>query len=156
MRELALTLLFTLLATGIAAAQELHIPKTMLGRDCLFGSRLVKVNRESGKAFSDGQMKEQPLLVSFDIENDTLLIIRQKGYTDAQGVSLKTRVAKENLFELKVFSAEGDTLSVDATSLLRTYPLAVTVITPKELKGDATGSKPVSYTHLTLPTICSV
>ncbi len=141
MRELALTLLFTLLATGIAAAQELHIPKTMLGRDCLFGSRLVKVNRESGKAFSDGQMKEQPLLVSFDIENDTLLIIRQKGYTDAQGVSLKTRVAKENLFELKVFSAEGDTLSVDATSLLRTYPLAVTVITPKELKGDATGSK---------------
>ncbi|MDD5950691.1 MAG: zinc-dependent metalloprotease [Bacteroidales bacterium] len=141
MRKLALTLLYTLLATGIAAAQELHIPKTMLGRDCLFGSRLVKVNRESGKAFSNGQMKEQPLLVSFGIENDTLLIIRQKGYTDAQGVSWKTRVANEKLFELGILSDEGDALRVDATSLLRTYPLAVTVITPKELKGDATCSE---------------
>ena len=113
------------------------IPADMLDADCLFGSRLVKVDRPSGKAYSDGQMKEQPVLVRFSMEGNECIAMTRIGYTDNEGTSWKTRGRDLAAERFPIIGIDEDSYTVDMTGYLSSYPLPVSVITPKDLRGSA-------------------
>lgn len=132
----AILLISCVLALGTERI-TVDIPADMLDADCLFGSRLVKVDRPSGKAYSDGQMKEQPVLVRFSREGNECIAMTRIGYTDKEGTSWKTRGRDLAAERFPIIGNNEDSYTVDMTGYLSSYPLPVSVITPKDLRGSA-------------------
>lgn len=132
----AILLITTALAFG-AERIRMDIPADMLDTDCLFGSRLVRVSKPSSKAYSDGQMKEQPVLVRLRNEGNEYITMTQIGHTDSEGTSWKTRNDTFATERFRIISINDGSYTVDMTEYLSSYPLLVSVITPKDLKGNA-------------------
>lgn len=139
MRKIVTIILTVLIAVSAFGADRIRIeiPKDMLNSDLIFGSRLIRVNRPSGKAYSDGQLMATPVMVRLSNEGNEYITMTRIGYTDSEDTSWKTR---SDMFEnerFRIISINDKSYTVDVTDYMSSYPLLVSVITPKDLKGNS-------------------
>lgn len=89
------TLLLLLLTYAILPAQggfieasregkklALHIPDSLLGKDILFGSRIVDISDPSAKVYSAGQMRTPPVVVRFVKRNGLIVMEKRDNFAD--------------------------------------------------------------------------
>ncbi len=53
---------------------NLVVPDELLGKDILFGSRIVDISKPSAKVYAAGQMRRPPVVVRFSKQGDMLLM----------------------------------------------------------------------------------
>lgn len=133
-RLLSISLFLTLALLSFAESRTvIPFPVSQLGKDVLFGSRIVSVNKASGKVYADGMMKEQPVLVRFTQQNDSCVFMKQVGYSTPNGCSWKTRMSKEPPASFRIVRSTEDAVVLDVTDYFSSYPELVSAIPPKEL-----------------------
>ncbi|EKD32228.1 MAG: hypothetical protein ACD_77C00144G0002 [uncultured bacterium] len=97
MKRILATLLFLFISSVILPAQggfigmsregkrlALHIPDTLIGKDILFGSRIVDISDPSAKVYSAGQMRTPPVLVRFVKRNGLLVMEKRENFVDVE------------------------------------------------------------------------
>jgi len=60
----------------------LHIPDSILGKDILFGSRIIDISDPSAKVYSAGQMRTPPVVVRFVKRNGLIVMEKRDNFAD--------------------------------------------------------------------------
>ncbi|MDP3453727.1 MAG: zinc-dependent metalloprotease [Bacteroidales bacterium] len=128
---LALILFFSSLLAGennfikvikTGKSYKFEIPDSLLGRDILFGSRIVDISSPSAKVYSAGQMRRPPVLIRF-AKRDKLIVIEQitnfveKEINDPINEVLERnmRVGGVTFFEIESRNSENRSSIIDVT-----------------------------------------
>ncbi len=101
---------------------KFEIPDSLLGRDILFGSRIVDISSPSAKVYSAGQMRKPPVLVRF-AKRDKLIVIEEvSGFVETErgnpineAVERNMRVGGVSFFEIESRNNENSSSVIDVT-----------------------------------------
>lgn len=66
----------------IGKSTYLNIPDSLLGKDFLFGSRIIDISDPSAKVYSAGQMRTPPALVRFIRHNGMLVMVKVDNFPE--------------------------------------------------------------------------
>lgn len=66
----------------VGKSTYLNIPDSLLGKDLLFGSRIIDISDPSAKVYSAGQMRTPPALVRFIRHNGMLVLVKVDNFPD--------------------------------------------------------------------------
>ncbi|MDD3034857.1 MAG: zinc-dependent metalloprotease, partial [Bacteroidales bacterium] len=66
----------------IGKSTYLNIPDSLLGKDLLFGSRIIDISAPSAKVYSAGQMRTPPALVRFIRNNGMLVMVKVDNFPE--------------------------------------------------------------------------
>ncbi|MBP5397351.1 MAG: zinc-dependent metalloprotease [Bacteroidales bacterium] len=133
---------------SVSEPATLSLPRNLLGKPLLFGSRLVEVNRSGGKVFAKGQRGAYQHLVKFvpgDSATFVLLPERDSAFRGGKPAKGPHKGGKPGKgFRPLVFPlvAENDSvLTLDLSSVFLTWPECISAIPPKMLPGRAVCSE---------------
>ena len=136
-----LILILALLVPLCALAEEdravLHLPKDMLGKPMLFGSRVVSVNRPWGKVFADGQRNPRPVVMHFEWERDSMILLRPHRPRVNSPYSHINKKANVSPMSFRIAEETDTEYVLNILPLFSTYPRVVSAIPPKMLPGRA-------------------
>jgi hypothetical protein len=101
---------------------KFEIPDSILGRDILFGSRIVDISSPNAKVYAAGQMRRPPVLVRFSRKNRTLLIEEVSNFVDTKAgdpindvLERNMKIGGVNLFDIESRNSNNDASVVDVT-----------------------------------------
>ncbi len=111
----------------------LSVPDSLLGKDLLFGSRIVDISNPSAKVYSAGQMRTPPVLVRFTKSNGLLVMTKTDNYPEVdKNDPISDPLARNNTvggicsFEIEPKSNPGTSV-IDVT---RFFSEEVTLVWP--------------------------
>ena len=139
MKKLLVILLLTLSASAYAEDTALlHVSQDQIGKPLLFGSRIVTVNRPWGKVFSDGQRNARPVVVHFEFNTDSSMLMLRPHHADPNN-PYTPRGGKQTMHPLsfRIVSEVDGQFLVDVLPAFATYPKPASAIPVKMLPGPA-------------------
>ncbi len=133
-RRLILVYLFSILTVSISAQSsfikviqkggryKFEIPDSILGKDILFGSRIVDLSEPSAKVYSAGQMRRPPVLVRFLKRGELIVIEEINNIADVNPddpifnpLHRNTKDGATTFFELEFYDTENGVNRIDVT-----------------------------------------
>lgn len=101
---------------------KFEIPDSILGRDILFGSRIIDISSPNAKVYAAGQMRRPPVLIRM-VKKDRLLLIEElTNFIDTvvsdpinSVLERNMKTGAVNIFEIEKRDSERETNIIDVT-----------------------------------------
>ena len=101
---------------------KFEIPDSILGKDILFGSRIVDISSPNAKVYAAGQMRRPPVLVRFSKRGRTLVIEEVSNFVDTEAdnpinevLERNMKIGGVNLFDIESRNTDNDASVIDVT-----------------------------------------
>lgn len=101
---------------------KFEIPDSLLGKDILFGSRIVDISSPKAKVYSAGQMRMAPVLIRFKREGKLMLIQELTNFSEVDSSNPIYDVLKRNevigsdmIFDIEKRNDSNDASVIDVT-----------------------------------------
>lgn len=101
---------------------KFEIPDSILGRDLLFGSRIVDISSPNAKVYAAGQMRRPPILARFSKRGRTMIIEEISNFVDTEAdnpinevLERNMKIGGVNLFDIESRNTNNDASVIDVT-----------------------------------------
>ncbi|PKP00561.1 MAG: hypothetical protein CVU13_03405 [Bacteroidetes bacterium HGW-Bacteroidetes-8] len=99
------------------------IPDSLLGRDILFGSRIVDLSSPSAKVYAAGQMRRPPVVIRFSKRDKYLVIEQINNFVEVdkdnpiyEALERNMKVGGVDIFEIESTGPSGNCSTIDVTN----------------------------------------
>jgi len=108
--------------SGTANRYKFEIPDSLLGKDILFGSRIVDLSSPSAKVYAAGQMRTPPVLVRFAKKGNIIVIEKWDNFADVDNsdpiyepLMKNSRTGSVDFFEIESRNQDNNGSVIDVT-----------------------------------------